>query len=121
MIPYLLNGARFKISINGEGGTYCFDGYPQLDGQWVALVDATDNRHLDDSQILLAWYKFAEEAARLPFTQQLTPVGKEAGTSPVITHSICRACGYAWLGQEERHRDDCLYMMAKRLPPIPRG
>lgn len=45
-LPYLCDGKRFKISINGEGGTYCFDGHPELDGKWVVLVDATDNQHM---------------------------------------------------------------------------
>lgn len=45
--PYLLGGKSFKISINGEGGTYAFDKYPELDGKWVALVDATDDLHLE--------------------------------------------------------------------------
>lgn len=44
--PYLLEGRRLKISINGEGGFYGFEGFPELNGQWVALVDATDNRHM---------------------------------------------------------------------------
>lgn len=48
-VSYLCNGARFKVSINCEGGTYCFDGYPELDGKWVALVDATDNKHMGAS------------------------------------------------------------------------
>ena len=50
-LPYLCNGTRFKISINGEGGTYCFDGYPELDGKWVALVDAADNRHMQSPAV----------------------------------------------------------------------
>lgn len=47
--PYLLGGRRFKISINGEGGFYGFEGFPELNGQWVALVDATDNQHMQSA------------------------------------------------------------------------
>lgn len=47
---YLLNGTRFKISaINRVCGIY---GLPAaLNGQWVALVDATDNKHMQSTAI----------------------------------------------------------------------
>ncbi len=45
--PYLLGGEAFHISINGEGGYYGFEDHPELDGKWVALVDATDDLHMD--------------------------------------------------------------------------
>ena len=57
-LKFLVNGTRFKMSFfqneNRDGdyieGTHvmCFDGYEKsLDGKWVALVDAEDNRHLE--------------------------------------------------------------------------
>ncbi len=49
--PYLLNGARFKLSFYDHGETFVFAGYEkELSGKWVALVDATDNQHMRAAQ-----------------------------------------------------------------------
>lgn len=49
---YLLNGMRFKMSFfeDEDGASYvtCFNNFEkELDGRWVALVAAEDDRHLE--------------------------------------------------------------------------
>ena len=49
--PYMLDGTRFKLTFNNRGGTNSFAGYhAELHGRWVALVDATDNKHMRAAQ-----------------------------------------------------------------------
>ena len=46
-VDYLCDGARFKLSFDEKGKTHMLSGFKaELQGQWVALVDATDNRHM---------------------------------------------------------------------------
>lgn len=45
-MPYLLGGTRFKLLVNPGGGYHGFNNYPELNGRWVALVAAEDNRHM---------------------------------------------------------------------------
>lgn len=52
---YLLNGMRFKMSFfeDEDGASYvtCFNNFEkELDGRWVALVAAEDDRHLEAAQ-----------------------------------------------------------------------
>lgn len=48
---FLLAGASFKFNFNLQGNVTCFRGYErQLQGQWVALVDATNGKHLSTTQ-----------------------------------------------------------------------
>jgi hypothetical protein len=47
---YLDGGSRYKVTHLKTSG-YCVIGLPaELLGQWVALVDATDNKHMDSLQ-----------------------------------------------------------------------
>lgn len=44
---YLCEGTRFKMSFNSVGNVSCLANFRhELDGKWVALVDATDGKHL---------------------------------------------------------------------------
>lgn len=46
-VPYLCNGTRFKLSFFAHGGTRCFDSYrDELQGKWVALVEADNDKHM---------------------------------------------------------------------------
>ncbi len=48
---FLANGTRFKVNFDGDGGVYCFAGHEkELQGRLVALVDATDNCHMQSAQ-----------------------------------------------------------------------
>ena len=47
---YLDGGARYKVTHLKSSG-YCIAGLPsEMLGQWVALVDATDNKHMTRQQ-----------------------------------------------------------------------
>lgn len=47
---YLAGGARYKVTHLAFAG-YCIHGLPrEMLGQWVAFVDATDNKHMDSRQ-----------------------------------------------------------------------
>lgn len=47
---YLAGGARYKVMHLTDAG-YCIHGLPKdLLGQWVAFVDATDNKHMSHPQ-----------------------------------------------------------------------
>ena len=49
--PYLFGGLRFKMNFDKSGNATNFHGVESsLQGAWVALVDATDNRHLQSAQ-----------------------------------------------------------------------
>lgn len=43
---YLCSGTRFKLSIDDDGKVACFWNKQELDGRWIALVAAEDDRHL---------------------------------------------------------------------------
>ena len=45
-VPFLCNGSRFKVSVRDNGSCGLFALPRELGGQWVALVDATDGKHL---------------------------------------------------------------------------
>jgi hypothetical protein len=43
----LFNGTQFKFSFDKQGRASCFANYKNdLDGRWVALVDATNDGHI---------------------------------------------------------------------------
>lgn len=47
---YLAGGARYKV-VHLKTAGYCIHGLPrEMLGQWVAFVDATDNKHMDSRQ-----------------------------------------------------------------------
>jgi len=47
---FLLGGARFKLNFTSRGNTSLFANYAeQLQGRWVALVPAENDRHLSTS------------------------------------------------------------------------
>ena len=49
--PYLFGGLRFKMNFDKSGNATNFHGVESaLQGAWVALVDATDNCHLQSAQ-----------------------------------------------------------------------
>ena len=49
--PYLFGGLRFKMNFDKSGNATNFHGAESaLQGAWVALVDATDNCHLQSAQ-----------------------------------------------------------------------
>lgn len=49
--PYLFGELRFKMNFDKSGNATNFHGVESaLQGAWVALVDATDNRHLQSAQ-----------------------------------------------------------------------
>jgi hypothetical protein len=45
VVAFLADGRRFKLAQSRNGSS--FDGFPaELAGRWVALVDATDGKHI---------------------------------------------------------------------------
>lgn len=48
---YLCNATRFKLSFGSDGSETSLSAFSrELQGKWVALVDATDNKHLSATQ-----------------------------------------------------------------------
>ena len=46
-VQFLLNGARYKVALQHHFGNSIVGLPEHLNGQWVALVDATDGKHLN--------------------------------------------------------------------------
>jgi phage regulator Rha-like protein len=76
---YLDGGSRYKVTHLKTSG-YCIIGLPgELLGCWVALVDATDNKHIDgpqpkrepltDDDVERLWYQ--NRGVSLPFTRAI--------------------------------------------------
>lgn len=82
---YLLNGTRFKLNFSPRGNVDVFHGYAkELQGQWVALVPASDDSHLAPAAALQPVAGLTDADIVRIWESHITPVFEMRGINPVV-------------------------------------
>lgn len=87
---YLLDGKRFKLSLDATGKTGAFAGFASdLNGVWVALVDAKDDRHLKKCE-----WSFTEALETWQSSCGGATIFNDGDNDPIaLGIKYCHACG----------------------------